>query len=439
MEENIGYIYKITNKINGKVYIGQTRKSIKQRWNEHKKTAFTKSGRTSDYPLYRAFRKYGIENFKIEEIEECYFEKLNEREIYWIKYYNSTSKKGYNQSLGGQGNRTLDLDEAEVIKKYKEYQTIEKVAQYYKCSKSSISNILNKHNIKIISADEHAKERSFTVYMLDDEHKVIKTFSSLREAGRWVFDKGLTKRKRELAHTCINQALYTGYKTYGYYWYCLEYSDRDKEEYIEKKKEISRIKYKKNKEDIAKYKENKKHPRIKIKCPICGNLMTKGSEKCQSCYDKERAEHVPSKEELKDLLIKYKGNLTQIAKLFNISNNAVKKWCKKYEIDVNYYREIKEIDKDELINLLKETKGNITKCTEEYGISKDRFYTFCKNNNINYNSYKTPMPTKEQVEEALINAKGIIKEAAKLLEKPNTTTRDYIKRYNIDYKKYQNT
>lgn len=424
-KENIGYIYKITNKINGKVYIGQTRKSIKQRWNEHKSTSKSPNKQGYNYPLYRAFRKYGIENFEIEEIEKCFFEKLNEREIYWINYYNSY-KKGYNQTLGGDGSSTLSLNEQEVIKKYKELERVTSVAQYFNCAPSSIKLILKKHDIDIISAQEHAKEKGFVVYMLNDKHEILKTFQTLREAGRWLVKQKLTKSTELTAHNRVNDALYTGKKCSGYYWYCFEYSDEEKEEYINKKKTLSKIRH------------SKIHNKTEI-CPICGNLMSKGSEKCQSCYDKERAEHVPSKAELEDLLIEYKGNLTQIAKLFNISNNVVKKWCKKYEIDVNYYREIKEINKDELINLLRETKGNITKCTEKYGISKDRFYTFCKNNNINYNSYKTPMPTKEQVEEALINAKGIIKEAAKLLEKPNTTTRDYIKRYNIDYKKYQNT
>lgn len=87
-------IYKITNKINQKCYIGQS-VDIKRRWRSHKNDA-TKI----DYPLYLAFHKYGIENFSFEVIEECDRDKLNEREIYWIEYYNSYYQ-GYNQTLGG--------------------------------------------------------------------------------------------------------------------------------------------------------------------------------------------------------------------------------------------------------------------------------------------------------------------------------------------------
>ena len=61
------YIYKITNNINGKVYIGKTNYTIEKRWKEHchdyKKLSFQKR------PLYRAMAKYGPENFSIEEIE----------------------------------------------------------------------------------------------------------------------------------------------------------------------------------------------------------------------------------------------------------------------------------------------------------------------------------------------------------------------------------
>jgi DNA-binding protein H-NS len=89
-------IYKITNNINQHCYIGQS-KHIKRRWNEHKNAAFNEADKSYDYPLYRSFRKYGLENFTFEVIEECSIEELNEKEIYWIDYY----KPVYNQTLGG--------------------------------------------------------------------------------------------------------------------------------------------------------------------------------------------------------------------------------------------------------------------------------------------------------------------------------------------------
>ena len=92
-------IYKITNMVNGKVYIGQA-KDIEHRWVEHKSNCKTKN-----YVLYRAMRKYGFENFSFEILMECEEELLNLMEIYYIKKYNSyinwENSNGYNETVGG--------------------------------------------------------------------------------------------------------------------------------------------------------------------------------------------------------------------------------------------------------------------------------------------------------------------------------------------------
>lgn len=92
-------IYKITNTINGKSYIGQS-VDIYRRWKREKEDSNNINSRSYDYPLMKAFRKYGIENFNFEIIEECKIEELNENEIYWIDFYD-TFFHGYNQTLGG--------------------------------------------------------------------------------------------------------------------------------------------------------------------------------------------------------------------------------------------------------------------------------------------------------------------------------------------------
>ena len=83
-------IYKWENTINGKVYIGQSR-DIYVRFKVYKRGIF------NDY-MARAINKYGLEAFNIEIIErDIPFDKLNEREQYWMDYYQSYKKEfGYN-------------------------------------------------------------------------------------------------------------------------------------------------------------------------------------------------------------------------------------------------------------------------------------------------------------------------------------------------------
>lgn len=85
-------IYKITNTINNKVYIGQS-SNIEARWKKHKSS-------NDDFTIHKAMRKYGLQNFTFSVIEECSKDLLDSREIYWINYYNSL-EEGYNMIPGG--------------------------------------------------------------------------------------------------------------------------------------------------------------------------------------------------------------------------------------------------------------------------------------------------------------------------------------------------
>lgn len=95
-------IYKITNLINQKIYIGLTTCTLKERWQNHKGCV-----KSDPRHLYSSMRKYGIENFKIEIVEETdSLEKLAQLEDYYINLYNSRDPNiGYNLSAGGQTNQ----------------------------------------------------------------------------------------------------------------------------------------------------------------------------------------------------------------------------------------------------------------------------------------------------------------------------------------------
>lgn len=92
-------VYCITNKINNKKYIGCSN-DIENRWRHHKYESENKNYKGYNFPIHKAIRKYGIENFSFEILEECdnYFE----REKYYIKFYNSENNNyGYNCTSGG--------------------------------------------------------------------------------------------------------------------------------------------------------------------------------------------------------------------------------------------------------------------------------------------------------------------------------------------------
>lgn len=105
-----GYIYCITNQINGKKYIGQTTLNVESRWKQHK---YRSTINKYNQPLYNAFNKYGIDNFTVKQIKkmsnhtkDLVLQDLNYRERYYIDFINSLVPNGYNVTIGGDFNPT---------------------------------------------------------------------------------------------------------------------------------------------------------------------------------------------------------------------------------------------------------------------------------------------------------------------------------------------
>lgn len=117
------YIYKFTNKINGHCYIGQTN-NLQKRYNGHKSESFNPKASGYWLPFHCAIRKYGIENFNYEVLEEIVDGEsqdfINERERYFIAYYHSLKdENGYNITLGGDGCPKPPLSYEEKLKRSK--------------------------------------------------------------------------------------------------------------------------------------------------------------------------------------------------------------------------------------------------------------------------------------------------------------------------------
>lgn len=221
----MGIIYSITNLINNKMYIGQTARTWQERWKDH-----------LDYyrdlniqrPLYRAMRKYGIENFSFSIIENCPDEKLDEREQYWINekqtWIAEYPDKGYNLTQGGSNGTKYSYDYIRTL--YKDGMTQSEIKEELKCDPLVIRQaILTDNTITIQDKQEHrhsaaikAQKRMMKkVQAIDPStNEIYKIFNSISEASKFF----------NIDHACISTAIRKGrpHKCKNYYW---EYYNKD--------------------------------------------------------------------------------------------------------------------------------------------------------------------------------------------------------------------
>ena len=188
-------IYALENTVNGKIYIGQSI-DIDKRIKEHFYKANNKNDISYNSAIHAAIRKYGKESFNCFVVEQCGLDELDNKEKYYINYYNSTTPNGYNILSGGQ-----------------------------------------------------------------------------------------RSRRKLLNDSARPQCIFCG-------------------------------------KDVKKY----------------YNLGL-----CKECYKKVQCERVPKMEDLRKILIEMNGNFTEVGKHYNVSDNAVKKWCKKYNMS-HYSKDYKNAD-----------------------------------------------------------------------------------------------
>ena len=227
-------IYKIQNKINGKIYIGQSI-HIERRFQEH---CFP----SSNSLISRAIHKYGKENFDFTVIEECKIEELDKKEQFWIKKYNSLIPYGYNINE--------DTSTTHTNYYYKEKGEILSIINDLQYSNLSMRQIADKHNINISNVSR--------------------------------INRGSTHKQEGLIYPLrkINE--------YNLKNYCID----------------------------------------------CGKEISKGHLRCNSCEGVNRRikleDMLITREDLKDLIRHIP--FTNIAKRYGVTDNAIRKWCDKYNL-----------------------------------------------------------------------------------------------------------
>lgn len=191
--------------------------TIESRWKYHLKSS--KEERNKNRPLYQAFKKYGVDNFIIETIEECSLEESSLREIYWINYYNTYNGDGYNATLGGEGRVCYNYDS--IIETYRFLQNITETAKTLNIHISTVKNALDSKEVQSISSQNCLKKKlSKPILMFDLQNNYIQSWESIRDAARWIQSLDSSKRinlsgvATHIVKVCKNKAN----SAYGYKW-----------------------------------------------------------------------------------------------------------------------------------------------------------------------------------------------------------------------------
>lgn len=211
----MGYIYKITNDINNKVYVGQTTQTLEQRFKQHQQDAFYK--KYEKRPLYSAIRKYGIEHFQISLIEECLDSELSNREIYWIAYYRGY-EDGYNGTHGGEGK--LFYDHEKIKNKLLEHPYPIDIAKEFGCCVDIVCQIAQKNNILIKNkSNEQLAQNKKQIHQYTKDNQYIQSFESTVKAGEWCFNNGKCSALTSGVRSHIADVANGKRKSaYGYIW-----------------------------------------------------------------------------------------------------------------------------------------------------------------------------------------------------------------------------
>jgi group I intron endonuclease len=205
----MGQIYKITNKINGKSYIGLTTREFKDRWREH--VVFAKS---SDLPLYRAIRKYGFEAFSSEILADSEDnEELQKLEIHFIEYFNTFGDNGYNLTRGGEGSRRLIISDKEIVEEYNNGLSAKKIFEKYGIARSSVKVALNRSGIETQRIKTNIQGYN------SKREPITPLFESHWEAANWIIEQKLSSSKHESIRRGLRKSIHERKKSYlGIIW-----------------------------------------------------------------------------------------------------------------------------------------------------------------------------------------------------------------------------
>ena len=243
----MGVIYKATNLINGKLYIGQTIDFV-SRVTKHKSDARHAFERKDSSYFHKAMHKYGVDNFKFEIIEKIDNSLLNEREKFWIKELNTFAPNGYNLTLGGDAFDGFVRKQTEEEKKKRK----ETLIKYYENNPELKKERQQKtkklwenaeYRIKVINGIKNFNKKNPGFFAKENNpfyghNHTEETKAKLKASSKWFFVEQLDKNTLEVLKTYeglhemnrqtgydrswISKAAKQNKVAYGYRWKILE-------------------------------------------------------------------------------------------------------------------------------------------------------------------------------------------------------------------------
>ena len=338
----MGYIYKVTNIQNNKIYIGQTTYSVKERWNKHLSEARNNLDKKTHFK--NAIRYWGENNFLVETIEECPNEKLDSRECFWIAYYDSYKGWGYNSTYGGEG--TLLYDRETMFELWKKGLNLNEISERLGCHSKTVSAGLQSlkisHNEILKRGFKTASEKNCRIILqYDSNGQLLNEYKSADEV----------VKNFDINVSTVRGACRGKWYAKGYYW---KYKDNP-QNILDLIEEYKETRYNDRKRPIDQYSENGEYLKTwssmvsaaeYYKCTIsniyrscnkyfesaCGYLWTYSDQeedmikRCKDYRKKIDPRGFPIKQyDLKGNFINQYNSIAEAARILNIDRTAIHK------------------------------------------------------------------------------------------------------------------
>lgn len=207
-------IYKITNKINGKIYIGETTVSLEERWRDHCKDGA--NGNHNKSVLHDAIHKYGADNFTIEQIDEVPNEQRFEKETeYILKYQSLVSQHGYNIVLHGSGYGIYNADD--FIALWEQGYSQKEIIKIMDCSQSTVKKYLSAYGVSAFDFNSRGAIKAAKAQGLT---KAVEQYNLEGELVReWESASDCARHNKNFIQSGISQACRGEISSYkGYLW-----------------------------------------------------------------------------------------------------------------------------------------------------------------------------------------------------------------------------